>query len=309
MKIIFAGTPEFAVPILEALIHSEHEIIAVYTQPDRPAGRGQKLHQSPVKQLALTNNIPVYQPTTLRDIDAQQQLQNLKPDVMVVVAYGLILPTAFLAIPQFGCINVHPSLLPRWRGAAPIQRAILAGDSITGVTIMQMEEGLDSGPMLKKITCPIEVTDTGASLQKKLALLGSKILLTSLKKIKILKPELQDSTQTCYAQKFAKQEAEINWTLSAIELDRLIRAFNPWPVAYTYLQNQIIKIWQAEILTESTNLSPGTIVSSNKNGIDVATGQGLLRLLQIQLAGGRCLPVADLLHAKAALFAPGIKLG
>lgn len=309
MKIIFAGTPEFAVPTLEALIHSEHEILAVYTQPDRPAGRGQKISQSPVKQLALTNKIPVYQPATLRDADAQQQLQNLKPDVIIVVAYGLMLPPSILNLPRLGCINIHASLLPRWRGAAPIQRAILAGDHETGITIMQMEEGLDTGPILKKIVCPITATDTSAKLHEKLATLGNEALLTTLKNLTILQSEKQNSTQATYAQKIEKNEAEINWNLSAIELDRLVRAFNSWPIAYTYLQNQLVKIWEVEVLAEATNFTPGTIVRSSKDGIDVATSQGLLRLLIIQLAGGRCLPVADILHAKAEMFATGVKFG
>lgn len=307
MQIIFAGTPEFSTPSLDALIHSQHKVIAVYTQPDRPAGRGQKLTPSAIKQLAQKHHLPVYQPATLRDTGVQQQLAHLKPDIIVVIAYGLILPIDILSVPRYGCINVHASLLPRWRGAAPIQRAILAGDTTTGVTIMQMDKGLDTGDMLNKVTCPIEAKETSASLQQKLAILGSKALLKTLEEIssghETSTP--QDSTAACYAQKIEKREARINWQLTAIELDRLIRAFNPWPMAYTYLQNQLIKIWQAEPLSQPSKFSPGTIIGSNRNGIDVATSNGILRLLQLQMPGGRCLPVADILNAKGSLFSPG----
>lgn len=322
MRIIFAGTPEFAVPSLRALIDSDNEVIAVYTQPDRPAGRGQKLTASPVKSLALQHKLPVYQPTTLRDFQEQQRLQQLHPDLMVVVAYGMLLPSAVLVIPRLECINIHPSLLPRWRGAAPIQRAILSGDTVTGVTIMQMEEGLDSGPMLLKIKCPIESTDTSATLHDKLSKIGSKALLDVIAQLDfpfaedqhakgegILHREIQNPNEACYAKKISKEEAEINWDLYAGELDRQIRAFNPWPVAYTFLQDQIIKIWQAIPLDETHQKNPGTIIRSNKNGIDVATGLGILRLMQLQLPGGRCLPVADILNAKAEMFASGLKLG
>ncbi len=309
MQIIFAGTPEFSVPCLDALIHSEHKVIAVYTQPDRPAGRGQKLTASPIKQLAVKNHLPVYQPSTLRDVKVQQQLQDFKPDVLVVVAYGLILPSDVLTIPRFGCINVHASLLPRWRGAAPIQRSILAGDDITGITIMQMDAGLDTGPMLKKVSCSINANDTSATLHRKLADLGGPALLEVLNNIATGKvhAEQQDANHACYAAKIEKQEAEIDWSRSAQELDRHVRAFNPWPVAYSYLQNQLLKIWSSQPLPEQAKQSPGTIVNSSRDGIDIATGQGLLRLLQLQLPGGRCLPVTDLLNSKGSLFVPGTK--
>ncbi len=309
MKIIFAGTPEFAVPCLVALLDSKHEVIAVYTQPDRPAGRGQKLTPSPIKQLALTKQIPVYQPVTLRDTEAQQQLRELKPEIMVVVAYGLILPSEILTIPPRGCINVHASLLPQWRGAAPIQRAILAGDPLTGITIMQMDQGLDTGDMLKKVECPIEPLDNSLSLQRKLATLGSEALLATLEDLELgnTHPEKQDATLSSYAKKIDKQEAELNWELSAVELDRMVRGYNPWPIAHTSVQDQLLKIWQAEVL--SGNASAGVIIKSDSRGIDVGTGQGILRLLAIQLPGGRCLPVADVLHSKADLFVPGTTLG
>lgn len=309
MRIIFAGTPEFAVPILEALLASEHQLIAVYTQPDRPAGRGQKLTASPVKQLAQTHGLPVFQPVTLRDYQEQQHLRDLKPDLMIVVAYGLILPAPVLAIPLFGCVNVHPSLLPRWRGAAPIQRAIQCGDTTTGVTIMQMEEGLDSGPMLLKQECAIEKTDTALSLQHKLANLSQEALLAALAEIATgtAKPQIQDAAQACYAKKIDKMEALINWLDDAEKIDRQVRAFNPWPVAFTHLQDQVIKIWQAHPLAGKHHHAPGEIIKADKEGIDVATGNGILRLLQIQIPGSRCLPVGEVLHAKAAWFAPGVK--
>lgn len=311
MKIIFAGTPEFAVPCLEALLNSQHQVIAVYTQPDRPAGRGQKLTASPIKQLALMQNIPVYQPATLRDLHEQQRLAQLEADLMIVVAYGLILPAAVLQIPHFGCINVHASLLPRWRGAAPIQRAILSGDVETGITIMQMDEGLDTGAMLKHAHCNIEAIDTSATLQTKLANLGAEILLQILPEIAAAttEPKIQNQNLACYADKIQKQEAKIDWHVPALELDRKIRAFNPWPIAFTTLQNQIIKIWQAEPILEINSVLPGTIINSNKNGIDVATGEGIIRIKQLQLPNGRCLPVADVLNSRADWFAPGVKLG
>lgn len=309
MRIIFAGTPEFAVPVLEGLLASDHEIIAVYTQPDRPAGRGQKLTASPVKQLAQAHQVPIFQPATLRDNQEQEHLRDLKPDLMVVVAYGLILPAPVLAIPQFGCINVHPSLLPRWRGAAPIQRAILCGDSKTGVTIMQMEEGLDSGPMLKKREYALEKTDTSLSLHHKLAYLGKELLLETIAEIVAgtAQPQIQDEAHVCYAKKIDKLEALINWLDDAEKIDRQVRGFNPWPVAYTHLGDQVVKVWQASLLSISDRHKPGEIIKADKEGIDVATGNGILRLLQIQLPGSRSLSVGEVLNAKAAWFAPGVK--
>lgn len=311
MRIIFAGTPEFAVPTLQALINSSHEIIAVYTQPDKPSGRGQKLTPSPVKQLALANNLPVFQPKTLRDEIVQQQLRELNADVMVVAAYGLILPAVVLNIPCYGCINVHASLLPRWRGAAPIQRAIIAGDETTGITIMQMDEGLDTGGMYEKISCKIEAKETSETLTKKLASLGNDILLKTINALskKEISAIAQDNTQACYAKKLEKAEAEINWQLSAVEIDRCVRGFNPWPTAFTVLNEQIIKVWETIPLDESTNKAPGQIIQANKQGIDVATKDGVLRLLKIQLPGGRCLSVADILNAKKDWFVPGAHLG
>lgn len=307
MKIIFAGTPTFAVTTLQALLDSEHEVVTVYTQPDRPAGRGQKLQASPVKTLAQQYNLPICQPPTLRNTDEQKILSDWQADVMIVIAYGLIVPKVVLETPRFGCINVHGSLLPRWRGAAPIQRAILAGDTETGITIMQMNEGLDTGDMLSKVTTPIFPTDTTQTLHDRLAILGADALLNTLKDLPNLTPEQQDDAQSCYAKKIEKAEAQIDWQHSASEIDRLVRAFNPWPVAYTHLNDQTVRIWEAQAFTEATTATPGTIMHIDKTGIDVATGDGFLRLLKIQLPGGKCLPVQDVLNAKMNFFQLGTK--
>jgi len=311
MKIIFAGTPEFSVSTLQALINSKHEIVAVYTQPDRPAGRGQKLTASPVKQLALQNNLIVCQPTSLRDPAEQKKLADWHADIMIVIAYGLILPKNVLETPRLGCVNVHASLLPHWRGAAPIQRAILAGDTETGITIMQMDEGLDTGAMLYRVSCPILPTDTSQILHDRLTTLGADALLNTLTDIEAgsTNPIAQDNAASSYAKKIDKHEAEINWQQTADEIDRTVRAFNPWPVAHTMINNISLRIFQAQPLTEKSNQKPGTILKADKQGIDIATGNGVLRLLQIQLPGARCLSVADVLHSKADLFAPGTILG
>jgi methionyl-tRNA formyltransferase len=310
LNIIFAGTPEFSVVALSALLQANHKIAAVYTQPDRPAGRGRKLTASPVKDLALQHSLPIHQPVTLRDEREQKILKEFNADLMVVVAYGLLLPLAVLKAPRLGCINIHASLLPRWRGAAPIQRAILAGDAETGVTIMQMEQGLDTGPMLYKKTCPILTTDTSHSLHERLAKLGADALITMLDQLAQLTPEVQNNSLATYAHKIAKEEAEIDWQQSAVELDRQIRAFNPWPVSYTTDRGQILRVWEASRLTkECSNVAPGTIMQSSAQGIDVATGESVLRLLKIQLPGARVLPVADVLNARHQEFAPGKILG
>ena len=311
MKIIFAGTPELAVPCLQALLQSEHEVVAVYTKPDQPAGRGQKLTASPIKQLALQHQLPVCQPITLRDVTEQEKLRAWQADIMVVIAYGLILPAAVLTTPKFGCINVHVSLLPRWRGAAPIQRALLAGDQETGITIIQMDEGLDTGAMLKKVTCPISSTDTSQTVHNRLADLGASTLLSVLSAIQngTCKAEIQNSEQACYAKKIEKQEAEIDWKQSAEFIDRQIRAFNPWPIAFTYLDGQPLRIWQAAIVDSIGSAAPGKIISANKTGINVATGKGILSLQKLQLPGGKCLTVTDILNSRAELFEVGKKLG
>lgn len=307
MKIIFAGTPEFAVPTLESLINSSHDVIAVYTQPDRPAGRGQKLTASPVKTLALQYGIPVCQPTSLKNEQEQQLLKNWHADVMIVIAYGLIIPPAILAIPPYGCINVHASLLPRWRGAAPIQRAILAGDTETGITIMQMDEGLDTGDMLYKIVCPILPTDTTQSLHDRLAALGTNALLKTLINVENhqLIPEKQNSDLSCYAKKITKTESQIDWELPAEQIARQIRGYNPWPVAFSVLNGEFIKLWQADVIYQNTQAKPGTIIFVDKNSIHVATGREVLSLREIQLPNGKPLSVNAILNSRAEMFKVG----
>ncbi|MDO9423309.1 MAG: methionyl-tRNA formyltransferase [Methylobacter sp.] len=316
MKVIFAGTPEFAVPCLQMLLDSEHEICAVYTQPDRPAGRGRKLQLSPVKALALTAGIPVFQPLTMKTDEDLQQVSALNADLMVVVAYGMILTQAVLDVPKLGCINVHASLLPRWRGAAPIQRALMAGDEKTGVTIMQIVRKLDAGDMLHKEECMIGSTDTAVDLHDKLAALGAIGLAKVLKQIEAgtVHPEPQDEALATYAEKLEKSEAVIDWTQPAADLARKVRGLNAWPVAQTLYQGNVLRIWQAvpvddESIGGATGRSPlqepGTVRCADKN-IDVATGLGFLRLLEVQLPGGKRLPVQAFLSAHDL---NGVKLG
>lgn len=309
LKIIFAGTPDFAARHLDALLASEHQVIGVFTQPDRPAGRGNKLTPGPVKTLALAHDIPVYQPKSLRPEENQQLVADLKADVMVVVAYGLILPKAVLDMPRLGCINVHGSLLPRWRGAAPIQRALWAGDSETGVTIMQMDVGLDTGDMLHKLACPITEQDTSATLYDKLAQLGPQGLLDTLTLLSTgqASPEKQDETLANYAEKLSKEEARLDWTLSAEQLERCIRAFNPWPMSFFTIDDQPVKVWQADVLPHCER-SPGEIIRADKHGIQVATAQGALNLLQLQPAGKKPMSAQDLLNSRREWFEPGTLL-
>lgn len=312
MKIIFAGTPEFAKIALQALLNTSHEIVAVYTQPDRKAGRGQKLTASPVKQLALEHQIPVYQPLHLKSsseegISAQQQLQQLNADVMVVCAYGLILPQAVLDMPKYGCLNIHASLLPRWRGASPIQRAIQMGDTETGITIMQMAKGLDTGDMLHKITCTIDEQDNTATLHDKLAELGAKAIVDVLENEQVLQHyqaqrEIQDENLTCYAEKISKAEAKIDWQQSARQLDLLIRAFNPSPVAFTALRgsDDNLRVWSAEVVCANSTSSAevGEIIQLDKTGVSVQCGEGVLRLTTLQWAGGKPLNALQILQTQ-----------
>lgn len=301
MKIIFAGTPDFAASALDALLQTSHEIVAVYTQPDRKAGRGQKLTPSPVKQLALTHHLPVYQPlhfksSTDEGKSAQAELAALNADVMVVAAYGLILPQVVLDTPKYGCLNIHGSLLPRWRGAAPIQRAIAAGDPETGVTIMKMAAGLDTGDMLLKTHCPILDTDTSARLYEKLAAQGAEAICTVLESEQQLQKllaerEVQNEEQTVYAHKLTKTEARIDWSQDAIQIDRNIRAFNPWPVAFIPLDDQNnLRVWQSAVSTlRAADTQAGQIIAIDKQGVHVSCGTGVVCLKALQWPGGKAL--------------------
>jgi len=308
MKIIFAGTPEFAVPALHYLLNSGHEICAVYTQPDRPAGRGRTLRPSPIKTLALAENVPVYQPESFKAEADIAQLRAWQADLMVVVAYGLILPQAVIDAPRLGCINIHGSLLPRWRGAAPIHRALMAGDTQTGITIMKIIKQLDAGDMLHKEYLSIQATDTASDLHDKLAQLGAVGLEKVIAQIEAgtVVAQVQDENLVTYAHKLEKTEAMLDWSKSAVELDRQIRGLNPWPVAQTLYQGEILRIWRAEILTETeSHLSAGQILESSKT-FDVGTGAGVLRLLEVQLPGGKRIESKAFLNAHPV---NGIQLG
>lgn len=318
MRIVFAGTPEFAALHLQALLDDSsgnYEIVAVYTQPDRPAGRGKKLTPSPVKALAENHDLPVLQPLSLKDSEQQQILADLNADVMVVVAYGLLLPPTILDTPKHGCINVHASLLPRWRGAAPIQRAIEAGDAETGVTIMQMDVGLDTGDMLQVSRCTIDTDDTGGSLHDKLAIIGPPALLITLEQIAqgTVIAEKQNDALSNYAPKITKGEALLDWLQPANVLENKIRAFNPFPVTYTTLGSDRIRIWQAELSTplnnDSNNHTPGTILEASNNGIKISTKEGCLLITELQLPGKKRLPASEMLKSRAELFSPGTVLG
>ncbi|QIX96135.1 methionyl-tRNA formyltransferase [Cedecea sp. FDAARGOS_727] len=310
LRIIFAGTPDFAARHLDALLSSQHQVVGVFTQPDRPAGRGKKLMPSPVKVLAEEKGIPVFQPATLRKAENQQLVADLNADVMVVVAYGLILPLAVLEMPRLGCVNVHGSLLPRWRGAAPIQRSLWAGDAETGVTIMQMDVGLDTGDMLYKLSCPIEADDTSGTLYDKLAGLGPEGLLNTLQQLAsgTAKPEVQDEALVTYAEKLSKEEARIDWNLSAVQLERCIRAFNPWPMSWLEIDGQPLKVWRASVIPAQADAAPGTIVAVSKAGIQVATADEILNLEELQPAGKKAMKAQDLLNSRREWFEPGTLL-
>lgn len=304
LNIVFAGTPDFAAKHLEALLSSKHRVVGVYTQPDRPAGRGKKLTPSAVKVLAEQHNIPVYQPENFRSETSRAELAALQADLMVVVAYGLLLPKTVLDTPRLGCINVHGSLLPRWRGAAPIQRAIWAGDATTGVTIMQMDEGLDTGAMLYKTECEITPSDTSTTLYDKLAKQGPAALLEVVNNFSAFPPETQDDTQANYAKKLSKAEAKIDWTLAAEQLERNIRAFNPWPMAFMVIAEQNIKVFEAHVIAD-IKAPAGTIVQADKRGLVVATGAGGLCITRCQIPGKKPMAFADIVNARAEWFTPG----
>ncbi|MET0891185.1 methionyl-tRNA formyltransferase [Stenotrophomonas sp. SAM-B] len=303
MKIVFAGTPAFAVSSLRAAAR-HHEVVAVYTQPDRPAGRGRGLAPSPVKLDAIARGIPVFQPDSLKTPEAQQQLRDLAPDLMVVVAYGLILPKAVLTIPTHGCWNVHASLLPRWRGAAPIQRAIQAGDAETGVCLMQMEAGLDTGPVLLKQHIAIGPNDTGGQLHDRLAALGEQVLSDGLGLLRAgIKPIAQPQPEAgvTYAHKLDKAEARLDWAQDAHALARTVRAFNPWPIAEAMLAGERVRIHGAIALDDNQGKAPGTLLGASRDGIDIACGQGALRLRVLQREGGKAITAADYLNARRDL--------
>lgn len=310
LRIIFAGTPDFAARHLDALLSSGHNVVGVFTQPDRPAGRGKKLMPGPVKALAEEHGLPVFQPASLRPEENQQLVADLNADVMVVVAYGLILPKAVLDMPRLGCINVHGSLLPRWRGAAPIQRSLWAGDAETGVTIMKMDVGLDTGDMLYKLSCPITPEDTSATLYDKLAELGPQGLIKTLEQLAegTAKPEVQDEALVTYAEKLSKDEALLDWALPAAQLERCIRAFTPWPMSWMVIDDQPVKVWKASVIESHVQAAPGTIVEANKQGIQVATAEGILNLESLQPAGKKAMSVQDLLNSRREWFIPGNRL-
>ncbi|MEZ5462040.1 methionyl-tRNA formyltransferase [Dokdonella sp.] len=304
LRLVFAGTPDFAVPCLQACLDSEAEVVAVYTQPDRPSGRGRKLVPGPVKQLALTAGIPVEQPDSLRTVESRKRFADWRPDLLVVVAYGLILPRSILAIPRYGCWNVHASLLPRWRGAAPIQRAILAGDRESGVDLMQMEAGLDTGPVLLERRTPLADDETGGSLHDRLCRLGAEILADGI--ARLIAGELpaavaQAETGITYAHKLDKTEARLDWNEPAIALERKVRAFNPWPVAETVLAGERLRIWSARALQSTHQAAPGSVLRYATDGIDVACSEGTLRIREIQRDGGRRMAVRDWLNARPGL--------
>lgn len=304
LRVVFAGTPDFAAVALQRLIQAGVQICAVYCQPDRPSGRGKKLIHGPVKTLALANNIPVEQPLNFKQAVDIETLANYQADMMIVAAYGLLLPVAVLETPKFGCINIHGSILPRWRGAAPIQRAIQAGDKETGITIMQMDKGLDTGDMLLKRVCPITDEETGSSLHDKLAELGGDAILTFLNSFDgQANGEKQADELATYAHKLSKQEASIDWSQSATQIEQQIRAFNAWPVCFTYIKEKRLRVWQSEIVQHTSNLPFGTVYEANKNGIDVVCGDGqFLRLTRLQPDGSKAMDAAALLNARKEWF-------
>ena len=305
LRLVFAGTPDFSVPSLQACLAADCDVVAVYTQPDRPSGRGRKLSPSAVKSAANAAGVPVEQPESLRSVEARQRLAKWQPHLLVVVAYGLILPRAVLALPRHGCWNVHASLLPRWRGAAPIQRAILAGDTETGVDLMQMEAGLDTGPVLLERRTPIAADETGGSLHDRLAVLGAEALAEGLRHLlagTLPEPVAQSAEGIVYAHKLEKSEALLDWNATAIELERKVRAFDPWPVAEARIGGERLRIWSARALPATASDAPGTVLAASAMGLDVRCRDGLLRVTEIQRDGGRRIGVRDWLNARPDLI-------
>ena len=310
LRIVFAGTPEFGIPALEALYHSGHQLIAAYSQPDRPAGRGCKLQAPPVKVWAMEHQIPVYQPVNFKSPESVEELRALHPDVMVVIAYGLILPRSVLKIPRFGCINVHASLLPRWRGASPIQHAILHGDRQTGVTIMQMDAGMDTGHMLEKVSCDISDTDTAQSLHDRLSSISAAPLLKVIDAVQqnALIPEVQQESLVTYAGKINKNDAHIDWSRDAVDIDRMIRAWHPWPVAFTDLQGEVLRIHQGRVVMNQTTAEPGTILAIERDGMKVAAGNQSILVEKIQFPGGKIITIADYINSQKHQLEVGVVL-
>jgi methionyl-tRNA formyltransferase len=303
LRIIYAGTPAFSVPALEALIASEHEVVAVYTQPDRPSGRGRKIKFGAMKQIAVNANIPVEQIASFKEEGTLETLANYDADLMIVAAYSLLLPQTVLDIPKLGCLNIHGSLLPRWRGAAPIHRAIQAGDKETGVTMMQMALGLDTGDMLYKISCPITATDTGQTIHDQLANDGAIALLKTIDLLITdkLTPEIQNNTLSCYAHKLDKKQGEIDWSASAIDIDRTIRAFNPWPVAFTYKNGNPVRFFMSSVIESSAKGEIGEVVAESKQGIEIITGDGSVLITRLQMPNAKALNVNDFINGRSLL--------
>lgn len=309
MKVIFMGTPDFSVATLEALIGSKHQVVAVYTQPDKPKGRGKTMQFTPVKEVALNHRIPVYQPVKVRDPQVIEEMRQIQADVMVVVAFGQILPREVLEMTRYGCINVHASLLPKYRGAAPIQWAVIQGEKESGVTTMQMDVGLDTGDMLEKVVVPLDVKETGGSLFEKLSHSGADLLLSTLKGLEegSITPQKQGETTTAYAKMLKKEMGEIHWEKSAVEIERLIRGMNPWPSAYTHLAGKTMKIWQADVIESESSEKPGSITSIEKNQFLVQTGKGLLAVKELQLEGKKRMETGAFL--RGCQLATGTVLG
>ncbi len=299
LRIVFAGTPDFSVPPLQKLLESAHQVAAVYTQPDRPSGRGRKSRPGPVKTRALEAGVPVYQPASLKADDEINSLRAQQPDLMVVVAYGLLLPESVLNIPRLGCVNIHASLLPRWRGAAPIQRAIQAGDTESGISIMRMDKGLDTGPVYLTRRITLAADETGGSLHDRLSLLGAEALMEALPGIAdgSLQPVAQNDAAATYAAKLEKKEAQIDWSRPAVEIERQVRAFNPWPVAFTRYESVHLRIWNAHAIDGMT-AEPGTVMSATRNGVDVSTEDGLLRITRLQMPGKRAMEAQDFINSQ-----------